>query len=44
MNKVYQWREIGESDWEACYTLMTFEWYEESPEHDTRIVWSINAV
>ncbi len=37
--KVFQWREIGETDWEICHTPESFHYYEQSPEHDTRIIY-----
>jgi hypothetical protein len=37
--KIFQWREIGETDWERCYTPEAFAYYEKSPEHDTRIIY-----
>jgi len=38
--KIFQYREIGETDWELCYTAEAFAYYEKSPEHDTRVIYN----
>ena len=37
--KIYQYREIGEGDWERCFTVDAFFYYERSVEYDTRVIY-----